>query len=380
VDAAPAGTDLALPIMFRHWNQIRRSAVAATLAAAVLIAAVGCGSTPAPATSATATTTPPPEKPERIEADVEVIATGLEIPWGLAFLPDGTALVTERGTARILSVDKNRRVRVVQKVPGVVPSGEGGLLGIAVSPNYDRDKLVYIYYTTTVDNRVARLRLGGRPEPILTGIPRGANNNGGRIAFGLEQLLYIGTGDVDDLMAPQDKASLAGKILRVEADGKPPYDNPDPRSPVYTIGHRNVQGLAWDEHAQMYAAEFGEHEHDELNRIVPGGNYGWPDVEGPGGAAPRLDPVATWTPKTASPSGIAISGRTVYLACLAGQRLLKIDQSGRERGELLVEEYGRLRTVVVAPDRSLWVLTSNRDGRGGPPGDDDDRILRVTVR
>jgi glucose/arabinose dehydrogenase len=309
---------------------------------------------------------------------VRTIATGLEIPWGLAFRPDGTALITERRSGRILSVDKSGQVREVQRIAEVAPAGEGGLLGIALSPDFARDGLVYIYYTAATDNRVARLRLGEPPTPILTGIPKASNHNGGRIAFGPDGMLYIGTGDAGDRGKAQDLDFLGGKILRVTPDGEPAPGNPFVGSRVYSYGHRNVQGLAWDSAGRLYASEFGQNRYDELNRIEPGGNYGWPLVEGPGDEKGMLNPLATFGTSDASPSGIAIVGDQVFMACLRGTKLYRISTTGTGAQALLSGEYGRLRTVARAPDGSLWIMTSNRDGRGSP-ADEDDRILRLDL-
>jgi glucose/arabinose dehydrogenase len=319
---------------------------------------------------------------------VETLVTGLRAPWGLAFLPDGTgpasapdalALVTERDSARILAVRPGGRAVEVARVDEVDPGGEGGLMGIALSPQYASDRWVYVYYTAEDDNRITRLRLGQpAQQEVLTGIPKARNHDGGRIAFGPDGMLYAGTGDAGDTSRSQDRSDLGGKILRMTPDGTPAPGNPFGDSVVYSYGHRNVQGLAWDSGGQLYAAEFGQNRYDELNRITAGGNYGWPEVEGPGTGGGRFTaPVATWATDDASPSGIAVSGAQVWLACLRGERLYRIGTDGRGARALLVEEYGRLRHVAVAPDGSLWVLTSNHDGRGDPTPDDD-RILRLT--
>jgi glucose/arabinose dehydrogenase len=307
---------------------------------------------------------------------VRVMADHLDVPWGLAFLPDSTALVTERDSTRILSLAADGTVREVQRVAEADPGGEGGLLGIAVSPNYATDRWVYVYYTAAQDNRISRFRLGETPQPILTGIPKAGNHNGGRIAFGPDGLLYVGTGDAGDRDRAQDRDFLGGKILRLTPEGQPAPGNPFPGSPVYSYGHRNVQGLAWDSSGQLYAAEFGQNRYDELNRIQPGGNYGWPVVEGTGDDPGYVNPLATWDTSDASPSGIAVLDDRVYLACLRGTKLYRIGTDGRGAQALLDGEYGRLRHVAVAPDRSLWILTSNRDGRGSPV-DTDDRVLRI---
>lgn len=310
---------------------------------------------------------------------VRVVASDLEAPWGIAFLPDGSALVTERDTARILAVTTDGTVTEVAKLAEVQPGGEGGLLGIAVAPTYGSDQWVYVYYTAAGDNRIARLRLadGAAPQPIFTGIPKSGNHNGGRIAFGPDGLLYAGTGDAGDRDRAQDRGYLGGKILRLSPDGTPAPGNPFPGSPVYSLGHRNVQGLAWDSKGQLFAAEFGQNRYDELNRIVAGGNYGWPTVEGAGGGGDFIDPVATWSTSDASPSGLAIVDDTAYLACLRGTKLYRIGLDGKGAARLLDGEYGRLRAVSRAPDGTLWILTSNRDGRGDPAATDD-RILALT--
>lgn len=309
-----------------------------------------------------------------------VLATGLVAPWGLAFLPDGSALLSERDSRLIKSVARNGAVHTVQRMSEADSSGEGGLLGIAVSPDYARDRLVYAYYTTASDNRIARFRLGERPQPIVTGIPVSGIHNGGRIAFGPDGYLYAGTGDASERGRSQDVTSLGGKVLRMTAAGQPAPGNPLPGSLVWSFGHRNVQGLAWDSHGRLFASEFGQNRHDEVNRILPKHNYGWPTVEGMGGGARFTDPLVTWAPDQASPSGIAILDQTIYVACLKGERLWRIpihdDGTLGHPQSLLEGTYGRLRHVAVAPDGSLWVLTSNRDGRGDP-GPTDDRLLRV---
>lgn len=307
---------------------------------------------------------------------VSTIATGLRAPWGLAFLPDGTALVTERDTARILSVTPTGTVTEVQRLSEVDPGGEGGLMGIAVSPNYAQDRWVYVYYTAAEDNRIARLHLGEAPQPIFTGIAKAGNHNGGRIAFGPDGMLYAGTGDAAVRERSQDRSNPNGKILRLTPEGRPAPGNPFGDSPIYSYGHRNVQGLAWDSSGRLYASEFGQNRYDELNRIDPGRNYGWPEVEGMGDDPDFVNPLATWTTSDASPSGIAILNDRVYMACLRGTKLYRVSLDGKTAQPMLDGDFGRLRHVAVAPDGSLWVLTSNRDGRGDP-APSDDRILRL---
>lgn len=313
-----------------------------------------------------------------------IVASGLDTPWGLAFLPDGSALVTERNSGRVLLVTADGAVREVGMVDDVVAVRESGLLGVAVSPDFVSDGAVFLYATTPSGNRVFRARFDGTtltdPEVIVDGIPAGPTHNGGRLHFGPDGLLYITTGEAGEQDLAQDPDSLGGKILRVTADGGPAPGNPDPSSPVYTLGHRNVQGLAWDDDGRLWASEFGQNDVDELNEIVAGRNYGWPEVEGVGDTGEFVDPILTWPVSQASPSGLAYRDTTLWLAALRGQRLWRID-IGTEpptAAEFFTGEYGRLRTVAVAPDGSLWVTTSNRDGNGRP-GPEDDRILRVEI-
>ena len=318
-----------------------------------------------------------------VEIAATDVAQDLEIPWGAAFLPDGTALVTERNTARILSVSPSGQVAVVQTLSDVRPQGEGGLLGIAVSPTYETDELIYVYFTAAADNRIARMRLGEPPQPILTGIPASFIHNGGRIAFGPDGMLYAGTGDANNTASAQDINSLGGKILRMTPDGGPAPGNPFAGSVVWSLGHRNVQGLDWDSAGRLYASEFGQNLFDEFNHIEAGGNYGWPVVEGSGSDPRFINPLVTWTTAEASPSGIAIRGSDAYVACLRGQKIFQValDGNGGVVGApqaLFTGQFGRLRHVFAAPDGALLALTSNRDGRGTPqPG--DDRVIDLDL-
>jgi glucose/arabinose dehydrogenase len=322
------------------------------------------------------------QEPAR-SSGAQTIAIGLSVPWGVALLPGGDALVSERTTGRILRISRDgRRRRVVMRMPGVdTNSGEGGMLGLAVSPSYARDRWVYAYFTSASDNRIVRFRLGGRIRPVLTGLRRGVIHNGGRIAFGPDGKLYAGVGETGDTSLAQSRRSLNGKILRLNPDGSVPSDNPFPRSLVWSYGHRNVQGLAWDRSGRLWATEFGQSEFDEVNLIRKGGNYGWPDVEGRGSTSGGrfINPKVTWTTSEASPSGAAIAGRTMYIGALQGDAVLRVRLNGtraRKAAPLLQGRYGRIRTVVRAPDGSLWVTTSNRDGRGSPRSGDD-RIVRL---
>jgi len=343
--------------------------VAAALVATVLLA--GCTSAPE---------TPAPGPTGSGRAVTTEVVSGLRSPWSILRLDDGTILVSQRDDGRVMRVDGGKPV-AIGTVPGVVHQGEGGLLGIAF-----RDGWLYAYETTADDNRVVRMRLGddlssGAPEVLLTGLRRASNHNGGRIAFGPDGLLYVTVGDAGTTSNAQDLDSLNGKILRMTPDGEAPDGNPFPGSYVYSYGHRNPQGLAWDASGQLWASEFGQDTWDELNRIEPGKDYGWPIVEGKAGDERFVDPVAQWHTDEASPSGLAYVGGSFWMAALRGERLWRItvgDDGSVATAQLLAgaDSRGRLRDVAPGPGGSLYVLTDNTDGRGSPrPG--DDRLLRI---
>jgi glucose/arabinose dehydrogenase len=317
---------------------------------------------------------------------VRTLATGLRAPWGVTFLPDGSALVGERDTTRVLSVGRGK-VRPVGTVAGVRPQGEAGLLGLAASPHFARDRLVFAYLSTAQDNRVVTMRYDGRrlgpPRPVLTGIPNGFVHDGGRLLFAPDGNLFVSTGETGQGGLAQERGSLGGKILRITPQGRPAPGNPWPGSPVWTLGHRNVQGLAFDGAGRLWATEFGANTWDELNRIEKGRNYGWPLQEGRGDDPAYRNPYVQWRTDDASPSGLAYLDGSLWAGALRGGRLWQIPvrpdgTTGRPR-DFFVGEYGRLRTVVAAPDGNLWVTTSNRDGRGDP-APQDDRILVVSPR
>ncbi|WTE99646.1 PQQ-dependent sugar dehydrogenase [Streptomyces sp. NBC_01614] len=377
------------------------------MAAAALLLAAGCssddGGSPgedgaaAPSSTAAGSSpsgqaaeeTPPAKGSVKV---VRTVAEGLNTPWGLAPLPDGDLLVSSRDEATITRVDgETGKKTELGEVPGVSPAGEGGLMGLALSPDYASDHMIYAYFTSASDNRIVRVLYDeqrptgeqlGAPDTIFKGIPKGFIHNGGRIAFGPDKMLYAGTGESGDTGLSQDKESLGGKILRLTPEGEPAPGNPFPDSPVYSYGHRNVQGLAWDAKQRLFAAEFGQDTWDELNAIKPGGNYGWPEVEGKSDNSKYRTPLAQWGTDDASPSGIAYAEGSVWMAGLKGQRLWRVPLNGTEASAdpqaFLEGEYGRLRTVVSAGGDKLWVTTSNTDGRGDPK-DGDDRILEVQV-
>jgi aldose sugar dehydrogenase len=318
----------------------------------------------------------------------KTLATGLDVPWGVAFLADGSALVAERPTGRIVRVGAEGGTTGVGTVPGVADQGEGGLLGLAVLPVKapEADVTLYAYFTSTEgDNRVVRMSFDGsklgRPSPVLTGIPSAGNHNGGLVRVGPDGKLWIGTGEGGQPPRAQDRSNLGGKILRINLDGSIPDDNPFPGSPVYSLGHRNVQGLAFDSKDQPWAVEFGQNTWDELNRIVPGGNYGWPEVEGKEQKAGFIEPLVQWSTDEASPSGMAIVDDVAYVGGLRGERLWQVPLTGSGTGTpkaYLEGQFGRIRNVAAAPGGGLWITTSNRDGRGDP-GDGDDKVIRLAL-
>lgn len=331
--------------------------------------------------------TPPqshqPQRTETVAVQPRVLATNLETPWDLAILPDLSALVTLRDESTVVRIQTTgEKPVVVGRIAGVRPKGEGGLLGLALSPRFTTDHWVYFYFTTEDDNRVVRYKYSGgglsSPQIILSGIPNSSNHNGGRLRFGPDGMLYITTGDVTAKPPTnaQDAKSLSGKILRVTAEGRVPPDNPFGNE-VWSYGHRNVQGIAWDSTGRMYASEFGSNRLDELNLIKRGGNYGWPATEGPGNDSRFIDPLVTWRTREASPSGIAVTpDGTVVIASLRGERLWATSRQGGGMSPPAVhfEGAGRLRAVEFV-NGELWLLTSNTTGSS--PRDGDDRLLAV---
>ncbi|MFE7196368.1 PQQ-dependent sugar dehydrogenase [Microbacterium oxydans] len=359
--------------------RMMKASLALWLGAIALVACAPPAATPT--TPATPAPTRPAESGDMSPGEVTTITEGLAAPWSIAFSGDA-AFISERDTARIVEVSDEGALREVGVVPGVEPRGEGGLLGIAV-----RDAWLYAYSTAADENRVQRFALSGlqgamelgRSETILSDLPAAGNHNGRRIAFGPDGMLYVTVGDAGDRDDAQDVGSLAGKILRITPDGEIPEDNPVAGSPVYSFGHRNPQGLAWDEDGTLYASEFGQDTWDELNVIEPGGNYGWPTVEGIADREEFVDPIQQWPPDTASPSGIAIASGSIFIANLRGERLREAPLSALGIAEEhLVGALGRMRDVAVAPDGALWILTNNTDGRG-VPREGDDQVVRVPI-
>jgi glucose/arabinose dehydrogenase len=351
----------------------------ATVTAPVLTTPPSASTTTSSSSSTTTATTTTATTPA-----TATIATDLDVPWAIAFLPDGSALVTQRDKGNLLQVRQGQKPTVLGAIPGVRPDGEGGLLGVAVSPQFARDSSIFVYFTAADDNRVVRLTFedgkATKPTIVLRGIPKAGNHNGGRLAFGPDGYLYVTTGDAGRSDRSQEKDALGGKILRITTDGKPAPGNPFGSSPVWSYGHRNVQGIAWAPDGRMFASEFGQNTWDELNLIEPGRNYGWPVVEGKAGRSGFTDPLAQWATSDASPSGIAVAGGAVWMTALRGQSLWRVPLTANGIGtpeRLLRGQYGRLRDAVAGPDGRLWVLTSNTFR--GSPADDDDKVVALRL-
>ncbi|GAA3839686.1 PQQ-dependent sugar dehydrogenase [Sphaerisporangium flaviroseum] len=366
----------------------RRTTAAGRAVAGVTVAVLLAGCTPGTAERQDGGGTPAPAAsavPQRDPGSPRTLVEGLSVPWAIAFLPGGDALVTERDSARLLRVTPAGKTSQVGVVEGVSPSGEGGLLGVAVSPKFSQDHYIFVYFTAATGNRIVRYRYeNGLADPvtILSGIPKGGIHNGGRLAFGPDGYLYASTGETGDRPLAQAMGSLGGKILRMTVDGKGAPGNPF-QNVIWSYGHRNVQGMAWDDSGRMYASEFGQNTYDEVNEIKKGQNYGWPEVEGFGGKDEYVDPLLTWSTAEASPSGMAYAAGSLWVAALRGTRLWQVPLSGDGRAGKPVAryegEYGRLRAVATAPDGTLYVSTSNKDGRGSAK-EGDDRILVIPMK
>lgn len=348
-------------------------------------------------TMAELTNSSPASQNSEAKADlpVETIFTqGLDTPWTIAFLPDGNMLVTERkGTVRLVDKSGNLQAEPVATITNSKEIGEGGLLGIALHPKFSENNYVYLYYTfansgDNTKNRVVRMKYQNgqltNEEIIINNIPGASNHNGGRIKFGPDNYLYITTGDAQEPSYAQDKNSLAGKILRVTDEGKTVEGNLN--NLVYSYGHRNPQGISWDQYGHLWETEHGPSGgslgtgNDEVNLIIDGNNYGWPEIQGDQTGQGMVTPVRNSTPSVAwAPGGAAVVNDSLFFGGLRGQALYEallendkiIDFKEHFKGK-----YGRIRDVILGPDGMLYITTSNRDGRGVPQATDD-RIIRI---
>jgi glucose/arabinose dehydrogenase len=324
-----------------------------------------------------------------------VIAQNLDTPWAIAFLPEGGMLVTERkGTVRLINSKGNLQSEPVATLDKVVESGEAGLLGIALHPEFSSNNYVYLYYTyggsgSNTLNKVVRMKyeedkLEGE-QTIIDQIPGASNHNGGRIKFGKDKFLYITTGDAQEPSRSQDRNSLAGKILRVTDEGKAAPGNPF-NSQIYSYGHRNPQGITWDGSGNLWETEHGPsggslgEGNDEVNRIESGKNYGWPEIQGDQTRSGMEKPLRhSGRSDTWAPGGVAFADGSIFFGGLRGTALYEAVLSGNQVTEFKVHfkgELGRIREVITGPDGMLYITTSNRDGRGIPKGGDD-KIIRV---
>jgi glucose/arabinose dehydrogenase len=332
---------------------------------------------------------------------VEIVANNLTIPWSIDWLPDGTTLFTERnGNLRVIQQGVLLEEPLLTLSVGGV---EGGMLGVTVDPNYSENNYIYLYYTynelLSTSNKLVRYQLTNgvliEDKILLDKIPGGPFHDGGRIQFGPDGKLYVTTGEAGNPDLSQNLNSLGGKILRINSDGSIPDDNPWKDSPIYTIGHRNPQGIDWNESGNLFATEHGPSgwrgvAHDEVNQIVAGENYGWPDIIGDEKKENLQNPILHSGDDTWAPSGAEFyQGDKIpqwtgkyFVATLRGSHLHMIefnleDNSISSHEKLFQDEFGRLRDVQTGPDGFLYILTSNQDGRGTPKTNDD-KILKIT--
>ncbi|EGT3616518.1 PQQ-dependent sugar dehydrogenase [Clostridium perfringens] len=336
----------------------------------------------------------------QFDYEVEVIAEGLFVPWAIDISQEGKIYFTERpGRVRVIENGKLNPEPLITLGLPFISQGEGGLMGIALDPNFSQNHYIYVMHTymeaNQIYNRVIRLVENNNKESIdkiiLDKIPGGTIHNGGRLKIGPDKKLYITTGDAGNSNLAQNPNSIAGKILRLNLDGGIPNDNPISGSPVYSLGHRNPQGIAWNSKNILYSSEHGQSAHDEINIIEPGANYGWPLVQGNEDLTGLnlKKPILHSGEETWAPSGIAFINQGVrkdnlLVATLRGQKLLvmSFDESGTKATNieaLFQNRYGRLREAIVAQDGSIYISTSNRDGRGNP-AINDDRIIRIVLK
>ena len=309
-----------------------------------------------------------------------ILAENLKVPWAMDFLPNNTMIFTQRGG--YVSLLDNNGVKSIGHI-NVTANGESGLLGVAVDPQFSQNKYIYLYYTSNAGNRVSRFVLDGKLENetiLIDNIPSASIHNGGRIKFGPDGKLYITTGDANNRTAAQDINSLSGKVLRTNKDGSVPSDNPF-KNYVYTYGNRDPQGLTWGPTGILYESEHGDIQNDEINILVPGGNYGWPIYQGNDHVQGYQSPFVFYTNFTLAPSGMAFYNNKLYIAGLRGSQVRQINLA--ENGtsitgqQAILTQLGRIRDVVVH-DGYIYICTSNTDGRGIPEVGDD-KIIRIKV-
>jgi glucose/arabinose dehydrogenase len=386
------------------WSAVLGGAVAVLLATQI-VDTRACGSEPTPVPAPTPSPSPAPSTApvevfttvDGVRFQVETVATGLEIPWSMAFMPDGRLFVTERpGRVRILDLAA-RTSTLALTLDDVFAQGEAGLLGVALDPDFSQNRLVYLHYAARASgsgsvSRVVRYREAGgtlgERAVLLDNIPAATIHDGGRLRFGPDRLLYVTAGDANNTALPQDLASTAGKILRLNANGTTAPGNPF-GSPVYSYGHRNPQGLDWHPATgDLWASEHGASGNDEINVIDSGANYGWPRIEGAQSMPGMRTPIVFFNPAIA-PSGASFYRgqrfprfvNNLFVGALRGTHVLRLTLDGSSRRvsaqeRLLEGRFGRIRDVVSGPDGYLYFCTSNRDGRGSPTSGDD-RIARL---
>lgn len=337
---------------------------------------------------------------------VETFATGLEVPWAFAWLPSGDMLVTERpGRVRIIEKGK-LRAEPVFTVPDVEPSGESGLMDITLHPDFTKTNFVYLGYAYNKDGKrvkVMRYKYSGgnftEPKVIIEDLPSAANHAGMRCRFGPDKKLYVTTGDATDWDLAQDNMSLAGKTLRLNDDGTVPRDNPfvgrqGYRAEIFSTGHRNAQGLAWQPSSGlMFQTEHGPSSFegkgsggDEVNIVERGLNYGWPEIHHTEKREGMVSPLLEYSPACAPASAAFYNGSifpafkgNFFFGCLRGARIIRVRLDSRKvvtQENLLDGTFGRIREIAEGPDGYIYFSTSNRDGRGSP-AKEDDRIMRI---
>ncbi|MFJ1991227.1 PQQ-dependent sugar dehydrogenase [Streptomyces asiaticus] len=360
--------------MKSHRNTLVAAAATTALAAGLLLTQTGAGNAA-------------PARADSAPSDIKTVSSGWSIPWGLGWLPDGSALITERDSFKLYKLTQSGTRTQVGTVPNVVTTGgEGGLMGLAVSPNWSSDHAIYLMHTASDGNRIARMTYDGSSlggyKAIVTGIKKNKYHNGGRLKFGPDGYLYATTGEAQTPDLAQDKNSLNGKILRMTTDGKPAPGNPF-GTLVYSYGHRNPQGLTWDPQGRLWEAELGNSKYDELNLIESGKNYGWPVCEGECSTSGMTSPKRQWPTGDASPSGVTYADGALYMAALRGERLWRIPVDGTSAGTpkaYYTSSYGRLRTVETVPGKNaLWLSTTNADNNGGEP-DGADKVFEVGLK